>query len=85
VGESILNYRNIYIFVWMILLLNAGMMSVYVNEYYLPQTGLMNSPYGYLPIIYDTIINVIGILALGIIYILKWRNNKNGRTKITKR
>lgn len=61
------------IIVWLILLLNAGMMSVYVSEYYLPQTGLMNSPYGYLPIIYGTIIYVIGILILGILYMFKWR------------
>jgi len=74
------------IIIWVILFLNAGIMSVYVSEYYLPQTGLMNSPYGYFPVIFGNIVNVIGILAFGIIYILKWRNNnKNGRTKITKR
>ena len=64
------------IVIWSILLLNAGLMSVYLTEYYLQQTGLVFAPYGYSPIFFGSIINVIGILSLGIIYQIKKRQTK---------
>lgn len=67
---------DLNIFIWFVLVLNGGVMSVYSTEYYLPQTGLLFAPYGYSPIILGVIINVIGILSLGIIYIIKWRQTK---------
>jgi len=78
--KQIENYENrrilYYIFIWFVLVLNWGVMRVYSTEYDLPQTGLLFAPYGYSPIIWGTIINVIGILSLGIVYIMKRSRTK---------
>ena len=56
-----------------LLFLNNGIISVYTSEYCLPQTGFKFAPYGYLPLTICNLINIIGIIMLGILYIIKNR------------
>ena len=67
---------KIHYLIWILLFLNNGIITVYTSEYYLPQTGFMFAPYGYLPLTICNLINVIGIILLGILYIIKKRKEE---------